>query len=176
MALLITEEDVNKILSFGDSLVAVEEAFKYFGQGLVTAPPRFSISAPNGMWRTAFACIPPMGAMGVKTYTSFHFMPDKFLDNDRIVFLLYSAKEGRLLAIIGGYRLSQLRTGATSALAVKYLSRRQVGEFGLIGSGVHARAELEGLTIVRKIKKSKFTVRKKNMGRNLPRKWPKNFD
>jgi hypothetical protein len=88
MALLITEEDVNKILSFRDSLVAVEEAFKYFGQGLVIASLSFSISALAGMWRTAFACIPPMGAMGVKTYTSFHFMPDKFRNNDRIVFLL----------------------------------------------------------------------------------------
>jgi ornithine cyclodeaminase/alanine dehydrogenase-like protein (mu-crystallin family) len=56
---------------------------------------------------------------------------------------------------MGGYRLSQLRTGATSALAVKYLSRRQTGEIGLIGSGVHARVELEGLTMVRELKEVK---------------------
>jgi ornithine cyclodeaminase/alanine dehydrogenase-like protein (mu-crystallin family) len=82
-------------------------------------------------------------------------MDDKFRDNDRIVFLLYSSEDGKLLAIIGGYRLSQFRTGATSALAVKLLSRSEPSVIGILGSGVHARAELQGLQLVRDIKKIK---------------------
>jgi ornithine cyclodeaminase/alanine dehydrogenase-like protein (mu-crystallin family) len=52
-------------------------------------------------------------------------------------------------------RLGQLRTGATTALAVKYLSNSDAATVGIIGTGYQAPTQLEAISKIRNIKSVK---------------------
>lgn len=69
----------------------------------------------------------------------------------RFVVLLFSAQDGELLAIMEADHLGRIRTGAASAIATKYLARRDASRVGLIGAGRQARTQLEAVAMVRPV-------------------------
>jgi ornithine cyclodeaminase/alanine dehydrogenase-like protein (mu-crystallin family) len=89
---------------------------------------------------------------GVKTYTtskmghSFHI-------------LLYSSVNGELIAFMEANRLGQLRTGATSAVAVKYLARNTMSTVGMIGTGFQSMTQIQAISKVHVIEKLKVYSR-----------------
>ena len=68
---------------------------------------------------------------------------------------MYDSNTGDLQALIQGGRCSQIRTGAVSAIATKYMSRNDSTRVGIIGAGYQARAQLEGVCAVRPINEIK---------------------
>ena len=88
------------------------------------------------------------GVLGVKTYTvvkgTYSFQVS-----------LYDADTGGLLCYTQANRLGQLRTGATTGVAVKYLSRPDATTVGIIGTGSQAPTQLEAVSKVRNITKVK---------------------
>src|SRR3989442_14298506 len=93
---------------------------------------------PQGVLHILAAAVPALGAIGVKTYTS-------FVEGFRYVVLLFSTENGQLLALIEADWLGSMRTGGTSALATPYLARHDASTGGLIGGGKKARAQLVGI-------------------------------
>jgi alanine dehydrogenase len=71
--------------------------------------------------------------------------------NGKLCFLvtLYSAATGELLALIEADYLGQLRTGAASGVATKYLAQKQAKAAAIIGTGRQARTQLEAIHNVR---------------------------
>ncbi len=65
-------------------------------------------------------------------------------------FTLYGA-DGSMLALIEADRLGQLRTGAASGLATRYLAREDARVASVIGSGWQARSQLAAMCAVRSI-------------------------
>jgi len=88
------------------------------------------------------------GLLGVKTYTvvkgAYSFQVS-----------LYDANTGELLLYTQANRLGQLRTGATTGVAVKHLANPEDATVGIIGTGGQAPTQLEALSKVRGIKKIK---------------------
>jgi alanine dehydrogenase len=82
------------------------------------------------------------GLLGLKTYTTFK-------DGVRFAVLLFSAADGAPLALIEADWLGQIRTGAASGLASKYLARANVKTLGVIGTGLQARTQVIAVTAVR---------------------------
>jgi len=70
--------------------------------------------------------------------------------------VLCDAEAGEVRAIMDGAYLTALRTGALGAIGAKYLARQEAKNVGIIGCGVQARTQLEGLTRVRHIEKAKI--------------------
>src|SRR5262249_2883995 len=64
---------------------------------------------------------------------------------------LYSMEPSELLALIQARTISKLRTGATTAVAVKYLSSPTASVVGMYGSANQAEAQLEAVCAVRPI-------------------------
>src|SRR5205085_9797418 len=64
---------------------------------------------------------------------------------------LYEVATGDLLAVIAGEYLGQLRTGAASGVATKYLARENSHVAAIIGTGGQARTQLEAVAAVRKL-------------------------
>jgi len=93
-------------------------------RGDVSSPPRSTIYVPGmkGSIRIMPAAIAPINTVGVKVSTVYQGFWDK--TQNRHVLLLYSTKDGSLLSIISADRFSQIRTGAASGVATKYLARR----------------------------------------------------
>jgi len=65
--------------------------------------------------------------------------------------LLNDPTTGELLALMDGILLTAMRTGATSALATKYLSRKNSDTLGIIGAGAQAPFQAEAISKVRPI-------------------------
>ncbi len=73
--------------------------------------------------------------------------------------LLYRTEDGLPLATIEANRLGQIRTGAASGVATKYLARRMQRR-GIIGSGFQAETQLEAIANVRKLREVRVWSRK----------------
>jgi ornithine cyclodeaminase/alanine dehydrogenase-like protein (mu-crystallin family) len=62
--------------------------------------------------------------------------------------LLYRADNGELAALIEADYLGQVRTGAASAVATKYMARADARVLGIIGTGTQARTQLAAVSEV----------------------------
>jgi ornithine cyclodeaminase/alanine dehydrogenase-like protein (mu-crystallin family) len=91
------------------------------------------------------ASLPTLGVAGLKSYTTID-------GKTRFHVLLYSGEDGRLLAVIEAELLGQLRTGAASGVATKYMARTDASHLGVFGTGFQARAQLAAVCAVRPIR------------------------
>jgi ornithine cyclodeaminase/alanine dehydrogenase-like protein (mu-crystallin family) len=65
--------------------------------------------------------------------------------------MLYSLEDGGLEAIVEARDLGQIRTGAASGVATKFMAREDASTIGIIGSGWEARAQIAAMNVVRNI-------------------------
>lgn len=141
MALILREKHVRALLSMRDTVVVLEEAFNAMFQGMAINQPRSRLVFANGVLNYLAAAAPAFGIMGFKTYTAFR-------EGVRFVVMLFSAQDGRLLAVVEADWLGSMRTGGASALATKYLARPEASVVGLIGAGNQAITQLMGVCTV----------------------------
>jgi ornithine cyclodeaminase len=66
------------------------------------------------------------------------------------VIVLMDAVNGALLAVLDGRYITEVRTAASSAVAVRALARNGAKSLALLGSGVQAGSHLAALALVRK--------------------------
>src|SRR6185312_5649122 len=74
--------------------------------------------------------------------------------------LLYRSSDGLPLATFDANHLGQIRTGAASGLATKYLAREDASIAAIIGSGFQAQTQLEAIANVRQLKEVRVWSRK----------------
>jgi len=140
--LCLTEADVAGLVGMADALEAVEGCFRRLGEGTATQEPRRRARVPGGLLHVLFGADPAEGVLGLKSYTS-------FAGQARFHVLLYSAEDGRLLALIEAGRLGQLRTGAATGVATRYLAREDAAVAAVFGAGYQAETQIEALAHVR---------------------------
>src|SRR5688500_8556284 len=116
MPIYLTEADVSALITMPEAIDAVEAAFAAQASGLgARNAPRNRFFLPQGVMHNMSAALPCKGIMGTKTYTSFG-------STVRFWVMLFSSETGDLLALIEGNRLGQIRTGAATGVAAKYLA------------------------------------------------------
>ncbi len=145
MALFLKDEDVNRCLAMPDMLETIETMQCRFGQGAAYNLARRKIVAEGGQLAVMGGGLFYDKVLGVKTYT---VVSGKY----SFQVSLYDAATGELLCYTQANRLGQLRTGATTAVAVKYLSNTNSATLGIIGTGYQAPTQLEAICQVRGIK------------------------
>ncbi len=144
MALYLSESDVEKLLTMPDALDAVERALRDFGNGAAQNLPRQRVRAPHGVLHVMPAGWFTRGYMGYKAYASFR-------GGAHFYFHLFDSKTGEYLAVIAADKLGQMRTGAASGVATKFLARADAQTVGMIGTGWQAESQLEAVCAVRRI-------------------------
>lgn len=142
MALFINNDEVRQLATMADALEAVEAAFKHLGDGDAVNHPRRRLSSPAGGMQVMPAVDAVTGIGGHKTY----------FGRGGGLCLLFDVKATEILAAIQVARLGQLRTGAASGVATKFMARENSETLGVIGSGYQARTQVEAVCAVRPIK------------------------
>jgi alanine dehydrogenase len=145
MTLHITESDVRQLLTMPMVIEAVEEISRMQAEGTVIVHPRRRFELPNGGFFHYMAAMDTAaGFIAMKQYTYV---------NGALRFLvpLYEIATGALLALIEADYMGQLRTGAASGVATKYLAHQNVNTAAVIGTGGQARTQLEAVASVRKL-------------------------
>jgi alanine dehydrogenase len=150
MAIYLTEQDVTQLLTMEDALAAVEAVFKSQATGEATNEPRRRVHAGAATLHVMSGAVANIGAfkglLGLKAYTVTRH-------GARFHVSLYDAESGELLAFIEANKLGQMRTGAASGVATKYLARRDAKTVGIYGTGWQAQSQLEAVCAVRDIER-----------------------
>jgi alanine dehydrogenase len=144
MAIFLRESDVEELVTMDMAVEAVEQAFKLQGELKAEIAPRRRCRLEHGMLHVMSSSLPAQGYAGLKTYTS---VGGSF----RFMVLLYK-NDGQLVALIEADKLGQLRTGAASAVATKYMALQESSRLGVFGAGLQARSQIQAICSVRPIK------------------------
>ena len=152
MALYLTEEDVAAVLTMDIALEEVERGFVHLAEGTAFNFPRNRLPNGGGSFNFMAATAHELGVMGMKTYG---VGPGR----SRFYVHLYDATTTELIALIEANGMGQVRTGAASGIATKYMSRADASTVGMIGSGYQASTQLEAVCKVRDITSARIYSR-----------------
>jgi len=150
MAIWLSEADVREVLSLPDLIEAIESAVVAFSAGKANQPVRTVLETPGGVFASMPAYLGSIPAMGAKLVTVFHGNTSKGLPTHLATIVLLDPKTGGLVATMDGRYITEVRTAAASAVAVRHLAVPEASVLTIIGSGVQARSHLELLPLVRK--------------------------
>src|SRR5467141_167602 len=135
MTLHISEAEVRAVLTMPLAVQAVEEISRKQATGEVVVHPRrrFELRG-GGFFHYMAAADFSAGFVAMKQYT---FVRGKL----RFLVPLYEMSTGDLLALIEADYMGQLRTGAASGVATKYLARKNARAAASIDNGGQARTQ-----------------------------------
>ena len=151
-----------------DIINAVEEAFREKGYGRVEMPPKPGVHPQNNSFIHAMpAYIPKLRSAGVKWVSGF---PENYklgLPYITGLLILNDPKTGVPICVMDCTWITAMRTGAATAMAAKYLARKDSETLGILGCGVQGRSNLEALSVVlgnlRRVKA--YDINKENLSK-----------
>jgi len=153
--LLLRRIDVEELLSLGDCLDGVEEVFRLQGQGKIPPSEILAVRARDGGLHVKAGFLP-----GGKSYivaklnSNFPGNRAQFqLPTIQGVIVVCDAENGSPLAILDSIDITVKRTAAASAVAAKYLARKDSSVVTICGCGQQGRAQLRGIQAVLPLKK-----------------------
>jgi ornithine cyclodeaminase/alanine dehydrogenase-like protein (mu-crystallin family) len=163
MAILLRERHVTELLNIQTALEAVEEVLRDQAEGAAANRPRYRVAAPASQLHLMAAGDRRLGVYGFKAYTASR-------KGARFLVMLYEAETGDLLAMIEADRLGQMRTGAATGVATKYMSRPDADTVGIIGTGWQSESQLLAVCAVRPVKSIKAYSRNRERCEAFARK------
>lgn len=144
MARLIRESDVRSLLTMDEALEAIEGTFRQQGRGELQNVERHRLLSPGSVFNVMFSANDGEHLAGAKLYTvtgeGAHFLVT-----------LFDSQDGSLKALLEADTLGQLRTGAASGVASKYLARQDAHRVTIFGAGWQAASQLAAMVKVRPI-------------------------
>jgi ornithine cyclodeaminase/alanine dehydrogenase-like protein (mu-crystallin family) len=135
LPLYLTEAEIEQLLTPADALVVVEACFERLARGAIENRPRTRLRAGEGVFAVMSAVDEELGLAGLKSYT---WLPG----GTPFVVVLFDLERAEVAAVIEADKLGQLRTGAASGVAAKYLARDDARTLGVIGCGWQAESQV----------------------------------
>jgi alanine dehydrogenase len=145
VALLLREADVRRLLTMDAALGAVEDAFLSVAHGHAVNMPRQRGVMPEATLNVLAALSRTLDAAVLKAYP---VIRRDVTVGSSLTLLLYRISTGGLEAIMEASLLGQVRTGAASGVAAKYMARPDSTVMTIFGSGFQAQSQIEALTRV----------------------------
>jgi ornithine cyclodeaminase/alanine dehydrogenase-like protein (mu-crystallin family) len=171
MALLISNDDVEKVLTITDCIQSIERGLDEYYRGDATCRPRIDVWAPASdskgyyQWGSMEGTSRQYGVFatriksdiaywtngegGFRTQEKYCQKPGKFCG----LILVFSLRNAEPLAIINDGFIQHMRVGATAGIAAKHLSRQNALTVGMLGSGGMARTHAMAFCAVRTIRR-----------------------
>jgi alanine dehydrogenase len=138
--LLLNKDVVKDLLRMPDVIKVVEDAFIALGQHKATMPPKAYLVVEHGDFRAMPAAIP--GAAGMKWVNVHPQNASRGLPTIMAILIYSDPEAGYPLAVMDATEITAYRTAATSAVASKYLARKDSHILGIIGAGRQAYTQI----------------------------------
>src|ERR1051326_2594481 len=168
MVLVLKNEQMENLLPMSEEIDAIEQAFRELGQGKAMNAPRARLRTPwkeeGGQYyfNNIMGLVPGVKSMALRIDSSFskevqiagskrRVYPGDFIG----LVMLFDMDTCEILALMDDHFISTMRVGATSAVASKYLARKDAKVMGLLGSGEQAVTQVTAHLAVRPIQKVK---------------------
>lgn len=141
---LLGNDDVERLVSMADAVDALDWTYGELSTG--RAHPLLRTQARWGASRMQAlgGALEGLGCAGVKSWT---VTPQ----GAQPTIVLFSATDGRVLAILEASHLGCLRTGATSGLAIRHMAREDASVLLVVGTGRQAWTQIAAALHVRDI-------------------------
>jgi ornithine cyclodeaminase/alanine dehydrogenase-like protein (mu-crystallin family) len=144
--LFLSEDDVQRLLTMDMALEAVEQGLRRQALEEAQNIPRTRCQTDHVMLHVLSASAKPFGSVGLKAYTTTR-------QAARFYLMLFDGRSGALTALMQADYLGQVRTGAASGVATKYLARTDATLVGIFGTGKQARTQVQAICAVRKVRR-----------------------
>lgn len=144
--LWLVEDDVRRLVSLNDAIDALDEGLRLEATGSAR-----NIDKALGQWDSSSmhalgSMMPDRGYVAYKTWANTPL-------GAAAVVSLFSANDGRLLAMIEAAAIGGMRTAAISGLATRLLADKHADQLALIGTGMQAVMQVAAIAAVRPLKK-----------------------
>src|SRR5690606_20783811 len=124
-----------------------EEAFRQFAAGRVHNVPRVRAQGDGVVLHSMSAAADYLGLVGWKQYVTNR-------QGARFHVAIYDSVSGAMLALMEADRLGQMRTGAVTGVAAKYLAPIGADAVGIFGSGWQAESQLAAVATAVSIRRA----------------------
>jgi len=144
------ETAVRSVLRYEELIPAMEQALADFSAGKVVQPVRSVLNVAEH--RGFFGVMPVVygDLMGAKLVTLYPRNAGTALPTHQGIIAVLKATTGEPLAVMDGRLITEMRTAAVTAVAVKHLAPSNSRVLTILGSGVQARAHFAALGVIRK--------------------------
>jgi len=152
--LLLTPREIASLLTIDDCIVAVERAFRLFGEGKAIPPAVLSVHMPDGGFHVKAGVLDlTRNYFAAKVNGNFPENPARFaLPTIQGVIVLCDAENGSPLAVMDSREITSLRTAAATAVAAKYLAREDSRTVTICGCGNQGRVQAIAISRIYKLK------------------------
>src|SRR5229473_4732262 len=169
MTLILSNDDVEKLLTMGECIAVMEEAYVELADGRGVSRTRSDCFTPTARADALYSLksmdgvAPKLGVGAVRINSDIVTWPKRgnamrrekiaAAPNNRYVglVLLFSVENGEPLAILPDGVMQRMRVGAANGLGIKHLARENAKRVGILGSGWQAGAQLMAACAVRDI-------------------------
>jgi alanine dehydrogenase len=138
--MILDRKTVRSLLDMNEVIRNVEDAFRLWGQGKGSMPPKAYLTVDKGDFRAMPAALP--GCAGMKWVNAHPNNRASNLPSVMAVIIFNDPETGYPLAIMDATDITAFRTGAAAAIASKYLARKNSKTLGIIGAGYQAYTQI----------------------------------
>jgi ornithine cyclodeaminase/alanine dehydrogenase-like protein (mu-crystallin family) len=142
--LVLSESDVRALLDLDALVEAMATALAEFSSGRAVQPTRhiLDIGPARNVWFGVMpAALPAANAAGAKLVTVRPPHPTVAHTHQAMIALV-DPETGTPAALLDGRYVTEMRTAAVSALAVRALASRAPARIGILGAGIQARSHI----------------------------------
>lgn len=153
-ALLLDRATIAELLTIEECIAAAEDCFAAHARGETLGPGLLHGDGIDGEFHIkAGGLRTPKPVYACKVNGGFfQNRARNGLPNIQGLILLYDAGTGQPLAVMESAEITIKRTGATTAVAARYLAKANASTLTVIGGGIQGAIQLEAITKVRPIK------------------------
>ncbi len=152
--LILSRSDIEKCITRSEVLEKVEYVFREWGEGNIVQPAKINLDMSRSgysSWCNAMpAYIVSLNAAGIKWIGGFGENVKSGGSYIQGVIVLTDTKTGQTLAVMDGALITNLRTGASAAVASKYLAKNDVRKITIVGAGEQGRNCLRSFDLIYK--------------------------
>ena len=173
--LYLSSQDVEDVgLSMKEIIDALEAMFKEKGEGRYEMPPKPEIRPRKDAFIHAMpAHLPNPGVAGLKWVSGYPENQKRGLPYITGLLILNDPETGLPTAVMDATWITAKRTGAATAVAAKYLARKESSTVGILACGVQGRSNLEALSTLFELRKVKAYDIHPEVARNYAREMAK---
>ena len=167
--MLVSQQEIIKKLDIKKTIDIVENVYRAHGNKQVLMPSKITLDlGESNDWPPYGGSYNAMPAYlggefdisGMKWVWGFNDNPKKGLPYIGGTILVNDPRTGEQLAIMDGSYITDIRTGAATGIAAKFLARKDSKVVGIIGAGVQGRMNLRAVKKVLNMKKLYCSIRK----------------
>ena len=169
MTLILSNDDVEKLLTMPECIAVMEEAYVELAEGRGVSRTRSDCITPTAQPDAVYGLksmdgvIPKFGIGAIRINSDIVTFPKvgNALRREKVaaapggrytgLVLLFSTANGEPLAILPDGVMQRMRVGAANGLGAKYLARKDARSVGILGTGWQAGAQLMAVCAVRAI-------------------------